>query len=455
MRRNYPSTYHGHAPEAVANQGALAVAQAKTRARALDRLSFPTAPRISISVDESGRKRILPDAPTVDRSHVHADAGAIGNRDAGAHDLRAHDLRRAAARNRANRKRVNDVRKAFAHAGTDLASLSRADARFCFYIGMANRDADYAAQAAGAWIWISAAGRDRRETSYAIVECAVKVSREDDGIGFVRDFARALAPLSVDREIIGDLYALAIEARAIRSGIAAPSQLVTNGKRVGGTANQRVWDTRPWDRRPASKGKATSPSAVSVPAEKSESLSTVVWEHARNGDPTVSLGTDRANDAARIVRAILAHLPEGLAFSDLAVDCNAAAWSIAVGAVKYAVGESNPSLVHRVKGLARQAARLRKTAPDSLARKMLGTVARTSRIVRREVSASHDPNVLARCRGRDSAMRAFTLAKASGQRPIIRTDQNGDYLVIATVGARAAHTASFGSLSGGPSELAS
>jgi len=218
-----------------------------------------------------------------------------------------------------------------------------------------------------------------------------------------------------------------------------------------------------------------------VPAEKNESLSALVWKHATEGDPTVSLGTDRADDAARIVRAILAHLPEGLAFSDLATDCGASAWAIAVGAVKHAVGETNPSLVNRVKGLARAAAKVRRSAPDSLSRRMLGTVARTSRIVSRNRFAAYTgPEIgetsadapehgetpaplnmadVRRLRQAAAIRAMFRVVRARSdsarKAKILANDREAFCRLIAPIEACAEHTAGPGLLSGNPSEWAS
>lgn len=452
MRRNYPNTYDAQPPEAVSYHGAVAVAQAESRARELRALDNPPPARLHTLDD--GRKIVRSDAPSIHRK-TRADASAIGNRDSGAHELRAHDLRRASAKRRAARKRVNDVKAWHRKRGTDLDTLCRSDARLCFYVGASNLDSDYAAQSASAWLWIAGIGVERRDVAAAIAEACAHLARQPQGIDFVRGFARDLAPISVDRELIGDLYAIAVEAHAIKVGYAAPSVLITNGKRVGGTANQRVWDARPWERAPT-RSKPVAPSVETVPAEKSESLSAVVWEHANNGNPTVSLGTDRADDAARIVRAILAHTPENLATSHLAT-CSASAWAIAVGAVKHACAESNPSLVRRVKDLARYAAKVRATDADSFARRLASrTMPRTSDIVSTKAAQPRDPNVVATCKTKASVMRAFARAKAIGARPIIRIAPDSAIHVIVTHGPRAAHTAGFGrSLVEHPSEQAS
>lgn len=453
MRRSYPNTYDAQPPQAVMHHGAVAVAQAKDRARELRTLDNPPTARLRTLDD--GRKIVRSDAPTIHRK-TRADARAIGNRDSGAHELRAHDLRRASAKRRASRKRINDVRDWHHKRGTDLDTLCRSDARLCFYIGASNLDAGYAAQSASAWLWIAGTGAERRDVATAIVEACARLARQPQGLEFVRGFARDLAPISVDRELIGDLYAVAVEAHAIKVGHAAPSVLITNGKRVGGTANQRVWDARPWERA-ATRSKPVAPSVEVVPAEKSESLSVVVWEHANNGNPTASLGTNRADDAARIVRAILTHTPENLATSHLASTCSASAWAIAVGAVKHACAESNPSLVRRVKDLARYAAKVRATDANSFARRLASrTMPRTSDIVSTKAAQPRDPSVVATCKTKVSAMRAFARAKATGARPIIRIAPDSAIHVIATNGPRAAHTVGFGrSLVEHPSEQAS
>lgn len=453
MRRNYPNTYDAQPPQAVMHHGAVAVAQAKGRARELRVLDNSLTTRLRARDD--GRKIVLSDAPTIHRK-AHADARAIGNRDSGAHELRAHDLRRASAKRRAARKRVNDVKAWHHKRGTDLDALCRSDARLCFYVGASNLDSDYAAQSASAWLWIAGTGAERRAVATAIVEACAHLARQLQGIDFVRSLARTLAPISVDRELIGDLYAVAVEAHAIKVGHAAPSVLITNGRRVGGTANQQVWDARLWERA-ATRAKPVAPSVEVVSAEKSESLSAVVWEHATEGNPTVSLGTDRADDAARIVRAILAHTPENLATSHLASTCSASAWAIAVGAIKHACAESNPSLVRRVKDLARYAAKVRATDADSFARRLASrTMPRTSDIVSTKAAQPCDPNVIATCKTKASAMRAFVRAKAAGARPIVRIALDSTIRVIVTDRACAAHTASLGrSLVEHPSEQTS
>lgn len=453
MRRNFPNTYDAQPPQAVMHHGEVAVAQAEARARELRALDNPPTARFRTLND--GRKIVRYDAPTIHRK-TRADASAIGNRDSGAHGLRAHDLRRASAKRRALRKRINDVRDWHRKRGTDLDSLSRADARLCFYLGASNLDTDYTAQSASAWLWIAGTGTERRDVATAIVEACAHLARQPQGIDFVRSLARTLAPISVDRELIGDLYAVAVEAHAIKVGHAAPSVLITNGKRVGGTANQRVWDARPWERA-ATRAKPVASSVEVISAEKSESLSAVVWEHATEGNPTISLGTDRADDAARIVRAILAHTPENLATSHLASACSASAWAIAVGAVKHACAESNPSLVRRVKDLARYAAKVRATDANSFARRLASrTMPRTSSIVSTKAAQPRDPSVVATCKTKASAMRAFARAKTAGARPIIRIALDSTIRVIVTNGACAAHTASLGrSLVEHPSERAS
>ena len=318
----------------------------------------------------TGRTIIGSDAPTV--KHL-APKGtrldSIGNQDVGSHDLRAHDLRRAAAKARANRKRIADALSAIRARGIDPRSTSRARARHIFDVAVDAQSHEYAATAAAAWLWIAGAGFERSHVRDYIVRALETASRAPDGIAFVRDFTRSLGQtvtdakgkaiggMCIDPALVSDLYAIAAERIALTRGYALPSQLVTNGKRVGGTANQRIWDARP---APQSSGRSKPIAPVvkvrSVPLSLSDSgtgglissgdsaagasRSARVIEHAHNGDPTVTLGHADLDDACRIVRAVERSRDASvLATSRLRNDASVSAWHIAVCALK-----TDPSL---------------------------------------------------------------------------------------------------------------
>lgn len=276
---------------------------------------------------------------------------AIGDTDAGARDLRAHDLRRAHAKARGARKRVANALAELVRRDYDPRTLSRTDARIGFDLGIAIGDAVGASTAAGAMLCIAGAGKERAKVrDYIIGQCQRIVRSHTD---LVRDFARSLGHCVTDHTIIGDLYAMVVEARALREGIAPASVLVTNNARVAGTAYQRVWDART---RGGSTGRA-KPRTVAVQtrdhaltlteggigglaadtaSDAGQSRSARILEHVRHGDPTVSLGCVDLDDACRIVRMIDRDRgTDRLALSSLRGEVSSAAWHIAVCALRH------------------------------------------------------------------------------------------------------------------------
>lgn len=368
---------------------------------------------------------------------------AIGDTDAGARDLRAHDLRRAHAKARGARKRVANVRKALAAPTRDNPggrdydprALSRTDARVGFDLGIAVGDATGAATGAAAMLWIAGAGKERASVrDYIIGQCQSVVRSHTD---LVCDFARSLSHCVAEHTIIGDLYAMATEARALREGIAPASVLVTNNARVAGTAYQRVWDART---RGGSAGRAkqsapavqTRDHALSLSdggiggldasgsSDAGQSRSARILEHARNGDPTVSLGCADMDDACRIVRMVDRDRgTDRLALSSLRGEVSSAAWHIAICALRH-----DPSLAR----FARAAKSIARKGKSSFAIPMPSTAP----IAARRVEDDSADRVIARCKTRASALRAFVAARKAGRRPTMRFGNDSAILVIAS-----------------------
>ena len=366
---------------------------------------------------------------------------AIGDTDAGARDLRAHDLRRAYAKARGARKRVANALAELVRRDYDPRALSRTDARIGFDLGIAIGDAVGASTAAGAMLWIASAGKERASVRDYIIGQCQRIVRSRTSL--VRDFARSLSHCVMDHTIIGDLYAMVTEARALREGIAPASVLVTNNARVAGTAYQRVWDARTRGTS-ASRAKQSSHAVqtrnhaltlsdngiggldASSASDAGQSRSARILAHARTGDPTVSLGCVDMDDACRIVRMIDRDRgTDRLALSSLRGEVSSAAWHIAICALRHDL--SLARFARAAKSIARKgkssfAIPMPSTAPIA-ARSVEGiTVSETRPLAPRRTPRAVEGARIALVRAHGTALnaRARTLRVAKAH-PCIRT----------------------------------